>query len=492
MAPAWEMLRTGNFWRVQMFEQLYLRKPPGMPWAIAGMTSLFGETEFAARGVSALAATLGAVIAWWFGRRWFGARSGMAMGLAQALMPLLWQPGRSAEIEALHNLGIQLAALAMIDLTVLARGLTPGLATAANGDEGGMRLPPVVDERLPRALRPLMAVVLGAGVVIAVLAKGPAGAPVLAGVLLAVPILRMFRLRAHMWMVVGAGLAAAVLVPVGRRVLEGTPLDQAITQEPGEFLWAGGTKVIGRVLMMLPMAFVTALPMSLAMVFPLAKEARGEAQEGPGAMLALNAGRLAAAAWLCALGIMTVAGVSNPRYAMPAACLLPAACGYAYRGTWGLHATFNLRRRTLAKKLCLTNSGAWPVLLTTAAVLAGVFLPKSKADSLTAGTALAAMMPDGGSVWADALVEARPDVLLYARKERPALRPLWKKAEMQRGAMPPAGAYILLRTDEQGDETKNYRAAIAAQTLMAVGEGQVGRYRYRVYRRTPLSATDQP
>ena len=52
MVPGWTMLRTGDWWHVEMFGQAYFRKPPGMPWAIAGASALLGETEFAAGAVS--------------------------------------------------------------------------------------------------------------------------------------------------------------------------------------------------------------------------------------------------------------------------------------------------------------------------------------------------------------------------------------------------------------------------------------------------------
>ncbi|MFG0259415.1 MAG: ArnT family glycosyltransferase, partial [Phycisphaerales bacterium JB041] len=75
--PAWEMLedtRAGDaHWLVpRMFETAYLRKPPGMLWAIAGSTAVFGETEFAARFPSALSAMLLGIAVWWFATRWFG------------------------------------------------------------------------------------------------------------------------------------------------------------------------------------------------------------------------------------------------------------------------------------------------------------------------------------------------------------------------------------------------------------------------------------
>src|SRR5262249_8439204 len=60
--PGWEMARGGDWLVPRLFGQAYLRKPPGMPWAIALASFVFGENEFSARSVSALAVTLGALI----------------------------------------------------------------------------------------------------------------------------------------------------------------------------------------------------------------------------------------------------------------------------------------------------------------------------------------------------------------------------------------------------------------------------------------------
>ena len=106
--PGWTMLESHDYWHQKMFGLTYIRKPPGMAWAIAASSSWLGETPFAARLPSALAAILMSGVAWWYGRRWFG--GGMSAGLAQALMPLMWSPGRTGEIEMLNNFGTQLFA----------------------------------------------------------------------------------------------------------------------------------------------------------------------------------------------------------------------------------------------------------------------------------------------------------------------------------------------------------------------------------------------
>src|SRR4051812_44009566 len=70
--PAWEMLASRDFLVPRMFGQAYLRKPPGMPWAIALSSSIFGETEFAARLVSAVSVTLLCLLIANTAHRWFG------------------------------------------------------------------------------------------------------------------------------------------------------------------------------------------------------------------------------------------------------------------------------------------------------------------------------------------------------------------------------------------------------------------------------------
>src|SRR5262249_19703541 len=124
VGPAWEMLRTGDLEHLRLFGVTYLRKPPGMPWAIAASSALLGRTEFAARAVSALASTLMPLLAFWFTGRWLGRPWGLAAGLAQALSPLFITLGRTAEIDPLNCLATQLAAFALVSL------LAPSLAGA--------------------------------------------------------------------------------------------------------------------------------------------------------------------------------------------------------------------------------------------------------------------------------------------------------------------------------------------------------------------------
>jgi len=243
VVPAWEMLETGEWVITHMFDQPYLRKPPGTPWTIALSSAALGQTEFAARLPSALASIAMALVAWRFATRWFGSPWGMAAGLAQALSPQFWESGRAAEIEAMHNLGVQLAALGAID--------TACRSTRAS-------------------LSSLWAIALGVG--IAGLTKGPAGLPVLAGALLAPVVLRRSLAplaKRPLWWSLATGAVCVTLVygVIASRV-RSLGLDP-VTQSPGAFLWANPLDTI-----FLPaVAFVMALPVSLAALFPWGPDA---------------------------------------------------------------------------------------------------------------------------------------------------------------------------------------------------------------------------
>src|SRR4051812_43920322 len=156
--PGWEMVRSGDWLVTRLFEQPYLRKPPGMPWAVAVASLVFGENEFSARAPSAIGMTLGPLLSFVFATRWFGRGWGMVAGLSHALAPVFLYPGRSAEIESLHNLFVQGSVLVMIELLVLRAGGRPAAAWA---------------------------LALAVGVCGMVMLKGPSGLPCLAGAMIA-------------------------------------------------------------------------------------------------------------------------------------------------------------------------------------------------------------------------------------------------------------------------------------------------------------------
>lgn len=502
VGPAWEMLDRGDPWRITLFGQTYFRKPPGMPWAIAAASSWLGRDEFAARSVSALASTLSALACWWFASRWFGPRFGLAAGLALATMPQLWSPGRTAEIEALNNFGTLLAALAIIDrILAIARPAAPAvssLPTAGVPVDPGVagRIGPAAETSPVSPPRGAIALIdhismllFGAlGIVIAALAKGPASVPVLAGVLLAALVMRLWTRRAIVSTTAMLALAAAVLLPLARRIYAANDDPTAVTQGADAFLWSKGAP---GALLLIPMSLVSALPASLAFAFPWGKDASAETASRADAARALRTARLLAWAWLLSLAVYLVIGVGNPRYAMPAAGLLAPLVGYVMLGAWGHRAFFNTKRRHLVKRLTLGNPPAIPVILCVAAVLSTYAARRYKigVDGREAGAAVAQISKQARGtiapiqVWANGLIDARPDVMLYARQARPDLDPRWTPRQFAAGELPPPGSLLILRVDSDGDERPHYEQAILDSRLIAIDDGEVGRYKFRLYER---------
>lgn len=411
VVPAWEMLDTGDWSATRMFGELYFRKPPGMMWAIAASSSLLGQTEFAARAVSALACTLMAMLAWAFGRRWFGPQGGFLAGFCQALSPMLWEAGRSAEIEALHTLFVQLACLGALDAA---------WKLAAS----------------PK--RPVLAAVwITLGVFGAMLTKGPAGLPALGGALLAgLWLTHASRLR-YATVALGSAflsLAASALC-LWLLSKHSASLGEAVRQSPGEFLW--DTSKLASILTLPLVGILIGLPASVALA------------------LVPRTRNLAAACVLAALlglAVFTLSGVSNARYVMPIVPLWPLAlAGVAQLPRFQTRAAVHLARGIA-------------VLLLIASVTLGRLGDQARngdggrGSGRSAGIAIAREIHDrfGAApveIWADGAIEARPEVLLYARRAAKDLgldlRPRWNSA-LLRPFSPPANACLLVRADFNG------------------------------------------
>lgn len=461
--PAWEMLadaRAGEpHWLVpRMFETAYLRKPPGMLWAIAGSTAVLGETELAARLPSALAAAGLVLAVWWFATRWFGSPWGLAAGLAQALLPVTWPSARSAEIESVHLLTTGVAALTAVH--VLWRGSRRPWAWAAVG-----------------------AVASGA----MVLTKGPAGAPfVVAGLLAGILMLRPGVPRAMLGVgavLLGGGAATALVSAAWARLDE-----PAVRQGVEAFLWEPAA-LVGIVLVG-PAVLVTMLPAALALLFPWGPDARREraaaAESGDGGEGAPGPDQVARAlgvACVASLLVLTLAGVGNPRYGLPLCGLLTPLAAYVARGAWRAWGAgaFVGKRPAIARAVLLGRAWAWPVvLLAAAAVYVGMVEPERRGSSgREVGLALAAHLPDGAEVWADEAIEARPEVLYYARRaaasEGREVRVRWLKPGF-RPTEPPPGLLMLVREDELVDELGPLRGRGAFGPLPEVA--RVGAHKY--------------
>lgn len=432
--PAWEMARSGEWLVPQLFEQPYLRKPPGIQWLIGGFSLMLGESEAAARVPSALCATLGAFLVLFFTGRWFGWKWGGVAAAAHVLMPLLWTPARSAEIEAANLLFTQVAVYAMLDLLV---------------------------GRSSRASRPGSAILhvscIALGLTGAALLKGPASLPLLPatilGACLATQSLAPARSRA-LWTGIALGVVAMAAVAWAilsrARAFDG----DVVTQGVSEFLWS--LERVPQVLGMPFVALASAAPVSFAILFPFGRHAHRETlRHDPVSFERAQALALTA---IFALVIYTVAGVHNPRYAMPAVAILSPLVGYVVRGMSPTGpAPMTRPRRIWARVFTLGH----PAVMGLA--MLGLFLfhvrvleaKRGMTSGRAAGVVLADSLPDGSTLIVRDLVEARPETVWYAVREAERqgrrVRALWEPDEIT--DVPP-GTLLLLRTDDMSREAQ--------------------------------------
>jgi 4-amino-4-deoxy-L-arabinose transferase-like glycosyltransferase len=443
--PGWQMLESRSYLLPRLFEQLYLRKPPGMPWAVAAVSSLLGETEFAARSVGALASTLSALLSAWFAGRWFGRGPAVVAGLGFVLTPLFLYPGRSAEIEGLNDFLCLAAMLGSIHL-------------ACDDSTRGFR----------RGL--LVAFVIAASASM-MMVKGPAGVPcTLASVFM--PYAARGRLREGLrsgcaWLMALAPLALFASyswLAVHAYVASG---ESAVTEPPSRFLW--NFSRLGSIVFLPLIALASAFPMGLAVPLAIAARPLDETRDRFARAVLLTC--------LASLLVYAIVGVSNPRYAMPALTLAPMACAILFaRVSDGLGAPFRSRR--LARHVAwIAAAVLLPVAMGQAAWIE--YRREFRTSGREAGRAMAEFLPDGAEVWANTMIDSRPEVLWYAQRAAAAagrrVRVVWKPFIRSSGekdplAIPPSGGFVLIRTDIASgslspSELLRYRAAGLADRL---------------------------
>lgn len=431
-----------------MFGALYLRKPPGFSWSVAIASLVFGETEFAARSVGAASGVIMVLATWWFATRWFGSPWGLVAGVAQLTTPLFWRFARSAEIDGLNNALTQIAVYLTIDLVVQSPGR-------------------------PRRTVMLASVGLGVMIALAFAVKGPAGMPCVLGALLAAALVqrdwrwlvsKRVRLAAGVASLPVAGLVLLLAVAVARSS------EAPILEHSTDFDWRA-KQWLG-VLLLAPQAILQAVPAGFLLVVPIAIHSRGTRED--------RIARAVALATAIALAVYVLVGVHNPRYAMPAMTFVPVLAGYAGPRAWRYvqNRGWRSRLRVVGGIYAATAAAAWLVL---------VYVVEPRAGS-TSGRRIAArfaeVVPDGATVWADGLIEARPETLMYARrlaaKEGRHWEVLWKKTDVASAVLPPSGGYLALRKDD--GETARYRDAGAMDRLETLLEGTVHRYSFTLFR----------
>jgi 4-amino-4-deoxy-L-arabinose transferase-like glycosyltransferase len=460
--PGWTMLERGDWIVPHLFEQPYLRKPPGMPWAVALSSSILGPTEFAARMVSAAACVGMALLALSFARRWFGPRFALAAGLAQALTPLFYlhPQGRSAEIEPLHNFFAMAAALMIFDALV-----RPG----------------------SRARAQILGVLTGLALGAMLLTKGPAAVPILVASVLA-GLWARWRPRALLTptltigVPLGLALAAAYAIALAREVAT-LPIEPVV-ESPTEFLFRDGAW--SRILLLAPVSLAGAVPVSLALLVLLLPTPRPDyvvEQRRRATALAL--------ACLGALAIYMAFGVSNNRYAMPALTVLAPLASF-----WLADAHIRLSapaaRRVRIVAACI--AGVLLVAIPPYAIWSEARRARNSGED--AGRALAALLPDHAEVWADQVVEQRPEILWYAQRfaaeQRVTIRPRWTPQRPgQPPRLPPPGGFVLVRTDARDDSGEHalITGAPALQGATPLWTTRVQNLGIALYRMPALGST---
>ncbi len=559
MVERWHAGDRDAWWSPTLFGQVYVRKPPGVLWLIALSSMGLGETEFAARVPSAAAASLMALAALWFGTRWFARAGGLACGLAQALWPWMWSSGRTAEIEAVHNAFVYLSVLIVVERVVFAtrrasrdpratdrgsersvssnqRAIEVGSATSMNPtpgddqssvpratDRGSERsvspghtpasdfnasaTPPQLNNHRHAARELPWALTLGLAIAGAGLAKGPAGWPAIIATIIAGALVCGWRTTTRAWLLIALLIPAAIWGYVYLRMSHAIAAtgQSPVTQGPSEFLWHAGKLSLGgiaKVLSMPLVALVSAIPASLALLFPWGGDAKREAAGTPQFQIA----RILSVACLGSLIALAVLGVDNPRYAMPSVCVVPMVVGYVVWGMGGEGGRFTKLRTKIARRLLVLPQASrvwispWPIVLILASVASGVAWNAYKSypgsvdgSGKWAGRQIASSLHGAGkanaTVLADHLIEASPEVLWYAKRWRDkggaswSLHVRWMPGLSVRSRPKEVdeGALVVLRTDPGSDEWgrafQNWRAH-ADDRFEVVAKGATRKYEF--------------
>lgn len=482
------IINTGTArWLVpRMFGQPYLRKPPGMPWAIAISSWMFGESEWSARGVSALAASLAPLVTFFFATRWFGRPWGLAAGLVHALTPWFWSSGRSAEIEALNNFATHAAVLLALDIMIGPAARSPGRA----------------------ACRVLFAAL---AIIAAGLAKGPAGAPVLGAALLsAIIVKRSWRVLIKPSLLGALAVAGVVLGLIAYMTFDAAHRagSGVITQGVSDFMW--DIRKLKDVLLLPFAALAAGAPGSLALFFAWSPAGRAAlsprqretelarphdaapvASSEPSIPGSSDIARALALTCLLSLANLIIAGVHNPRYAMPAMAI-PAVL-IAHAGSVAASGR-DAKGTRLWNILTLKRPWLVPALLLIAAA---VYIPLSESrrertSGRAAGRAIAEAITQASNgradveMWADHMIEARPEVLLYANIRAEELghhiKPVWKRSSLADPApLPFVGDTLLLRSDASSDEVQRYADAGQMPRLQKLTTGRVHKFEFVLY-----------
>lgn len=521
----WSSREAMDSWLVpHLFGQAYLRKPPGMVWAIAASQATLGEHSplrlsdtVASRLVSAFATILGALIVYAFGSRWFGRVAGFIGGCAWALFPVWYwypPPALSAEIEALNNLFVLATSLALFDVLLWSRRREPS-------------------GRITSFLAHAFLAITFAAML---LTKGPAGVPTLLAVMIACVWGRAQNITPRPaprrdWLTVAAALLCGALVFAAWMFAARGALARSgetpVTQEFTQFLFTP-QKLFG--IVSLPIAaIISALPHTAFFSVFLRPSQALRACIDPLVRQQAVLARAIAIAVVVGVLLSMLLGVSNSRYTLPTLALVPVVVGGAC--WWLLERANQAESDTTARSLRKSLSNTLTILaamLLIACVGLGVYAEHRRTvrttgetDGMRTGAAIVANFQPGlpadsrkGAalaeafkkhpnpiieLWGDEMLDIRPEIAMSAAREARThgvvIVPKWKPLSLVGTAgdnslvppLPPAGNFVLLRTDskprEPGriEELPAYeRAGLMAQ-LRAVFKGTAHDFEYTLY-----------
>jgi hypothetical protein len=194
-----------------------------------------------------------------------------------------------------------------------------------------------------------------------------------------------------------------------------------------------------------------------------------------------------------------LAGVSNPRYLLPASVLLPPIVGYVVNGlghgTGEIAGPWFLPARARIARLLLLGTGRFWCVFLLAGSLVAAYLFAHREEAHTGervGRVIAGFVSvqrPGCEVYGDGVIEARPDVFLYAQhaiRERRAgsdnvnvPQLAWRRLfahPKSEPAIPVSGRYPLwiARSDPSGSELPSLRG------LIEMRREKIGKYEFAI------------
>jgi hypothetical protein len=205
-----------------------------------------------------------------------------------------------------------------------------------------------------------------------------------------------------------------------------------------------------------------------------------------------------------AVALWWALGIGNPRYAMPAAVLIPPLAGYV---AWGLATgRFLPKRATIARALALGAAWVWPAVVTAGWVgyLHLVEADRRETSGREAGIALGeavvrameeGLVPEGEvTLVADGVIEARPEILLaaertVAERTKGNLRVLWIPISGPND-YPDLGDLFALRDDDLGSEIPESDVDNPWSVGQVLAEVEAHKYRVVLVLRRSFAVSD--